>query len=84
MNEIKDGGPAFPGEPDTFSPEGFQTQFAGMTLRDWFAGRAMQAFCEGAQGFGDASDAYIREQFDFVSRCSYIMADCMIRARETS
>ncbi|WP_059737782.1 hypothetical protein [Burkholderia ubonensis] len=82
MDDIKDGGPAFPGEPDTWTPEGHQTQFAGMTLRDWFAGKAMQAFCEGAEGFGVATNDFIREQFDFVSRCAYLMADSMIRARE--
>lgn len=51
MEEIKDGGPAFPGEDRTVVFETGHEHCArkifsginkGMTLRDWFAGMAMQ------------------------------------------
>lgn len=46
-NTIKDGGSAF---PVTFidGPSGMPCAIAGMTLRDYFAAKAMQGFCAGA------------------------------------
>ena|GEM_PF-2051340 len=48
MSEKPDGGPAFPHDADYVRNElggyQFQVEFApGMSLRDWFAGQAMQA-----------------------------------------
>ncbi|MBU9649388.1 hypothetical protein KTF21_11920 [Burkholderia multivorans] len=78
MNKINDGGPAFPG-PD--QAEQSVDIHEGMSLRDYFAAKAMGAFCEGAEGFGGATEEFIREQFYFVARVSYIVADAMLRAR---
>ncbi|HEF4835484.1 TPA: hypothetical protein SAO52_000160 [Burkholderia vietnamiensis] len=80
MNEIKDGGPAFPCHTNP-RPGTLNEAPQGMTLRDYFAAKAMGAFCEGAQGFGGATEEFIREQFDFVARVSYMAADSMLRAR---
>lgn len=38
-DQIKDGGPAFPGD-DGWTDRG--THYHGMSLRDWFAGMALQ------------------------------------------
>jgi hypothetical protein len=74
MSEIKTGGPAFPiGSGDMRDP-------TGMTLRDYFAAKAMQSTL--------ADDAYIErthtpaEWLETVAKASYEMADAMIKARE--
>ena len=63
------GGPAFPtsngGSPD-----------AGMTLRDYFAARALQNFRD---QIGSQSD---QEWFDQVAEGAYRMADAMLKARQ--
>ena len=64
MNEAKEtGGPAFP----------CGTAFQGMTLRDYFAAKAMQAF------IGEHVDAGGDEH---LAECSYAIADAMIEARK--
>src|SRR5690606_5992971 len=88
MNMINDGGPAFPlKEPVT-------RDALGMTLRDYFAGKAMAALIaepvsEGwpstvarwanqVQGHAQMSGP------DIVAHVAYMMADAMLRAREVS
>lgn len=82
MNTPQDGGPAFPGIEGT-PGYGFSTRSTygewtnhnqGMTLRDWFAGMALQGYCarpdldkECQQGFALAA---------------YDQADAMLAARE--
>ena len=64
------GGPAFPtsngGSPDD-----------GMTLRDYFAARALQNFRD---QIGSQSD---QEWFDRIAEGAYRMADAMLKARQT-
>ena len=55
------GGPAFP----LFAATGYP----GMTLRDYFAAKAMQALAQG-------------NYFDVTARQAYMMADAMLKARE--
>ena len=73
MDKINDGGPAFPvGSGDMRDP-------VGMTLRDYFASRAMQAWLSGHGAH------YGHENFwalDAIAQSSYEMADAMIAARE--
>ena len=57
------GGPAFPC-PDDFNPT------AGMTLRDYFAAKAMQ-------GLLDAAMAECE-----IAKAAYEMADAMLKARQ--
>jgi hypothetical protein len=48
----------------------------GMTLRDYFAAKAMQtAFTESTFGF-------TKHDYEMLSKVSYAMADAMIKARE--
>lgn len=63
----KTGGPAFP------RPGDFHPQF-GMTMRDYFAAKAMQGFCGNPMN----RDALPKE----ISRAAYMMADVMLKARE--
>ena len=64
---IKDGGPAFPQQMGGiyYGPQ-------GMTLRDYFAGKALQGMC--------AWGAY-EERRDVASE-AYELADAMLKARE--
>lgn len=68
---MKDGGPAFP----VVSEYGEKVESSqGMTLRDYFAAKAMQAFwTEG-----------VASNHNFAADWAYKQADAMLRARETS
>lgn len=76
MKDIRDGGPAFPfGQTDSMSGQlvnGWGSQ--GMTLRDYFAAKAMQGMvsCE----FGEAFRP------DNWAEYAYKMADAMLKERE--
>ena len=69
------GGPAFPNAfPDTPDDEYYVAN--GMTLRDYFAARALQNFRD---QIGSQSD---QEWFDKVAEGAYRMADAMLKARQ--
>lgn len=67
MTEIKDGGQAFP-HPDFFQSGGY-----GMTLRDYFAAKAMQTFCTDTEW-----------PLEDMATQAYRMADAMLNARGQS
>jgi hypothetical protein len=70
MSEIKDDGPAFPVHRDyeAFNP--------GMTLRDYFAAKAMQGLLAAqVHGFND------RPAKGPFASMAYEMADAMLKAR---
>ena len=91
-DKIKDGGPAFPvstAEASEGHQDGHNTwQFPGMTLRDHFAGLAMQ----GIVGSIDSEDSYRRMRghasaaglsvSEWIARDAYKQADAMLKARE--
>ena len=64
-NNYETGGPAFPTETDFHF-------FHGMTLRDYFAAKAMQAIL---------SDPNYSSPDDKLAEASYWIADAMLRAR---
>ena len=66
MSEIKDGGPAF---PQYVINNGGAYVDGGMTLRDYFAAKAMQSFIGVYSHEGD------------ISRNAYKVADAMLKAR---
>ena len=66
---IKDGGPAFPNTV-LITNESF-SELRGMTLRDYFAGKAMQALIE----------KYDESAVE-ISVAAYEFADQMLKARE--
>lgn len=67
------GGPAFPLAVDFDNKVEWHT---GMTLRDYFAAEAMQAF---AKKVGWGSD---RIWFEDIAKAAYRMADSMLKARQ--
>jgi hypothetical protein len=69
------GGPAFPIPGEVWHAEGdrFNDEaYAGMTLRDYFAAKAMQGMMTGLSEFNQEK----------LAAQSYIMADAMLNARE--
>lgn len=67
MSNKQTGGPAFPYE--------FGSCNKGMTLRDYFAAKAMQGMLAACTGWSEA-------QQERLAKCSYSMADEMLKARE--
>lgn len=79
MSKIADGGPAFPVVAD--SAKAYSSGFRGMTLRDYFAAKAMQAFLSGhiARYGHDNHWRYM----DLPAE-AYQVADAMLKARGTT
>lgn len=71
MSTIKDGGPVFPCLER--GGNGLDLTHAGMTLRDYFAAKAMQ---------GLLSDTQVKAAPDEFAENAYRMADAMLAARE--
>ena len=69
---IETGGPAFPCHPEIIPHR--DHDFAGMTLRDYFAAKAMQGFLTAKY-----ASTYRPE---FWAKNAYEMADAMLKARE--
>ena len=65
---MKTGGPAFPKLTQDERWKTF-TSTDGMSLRDYFAAKAMQALAQG-------------NYFDATARQAYMIADAMLRERE--
>lgn len=76
-NEINTGGPAFP----YTEANGANSGDVGMTLRDYFAARAMEAFIERAP-----TGTYFGSSYPHVNNsysvAAFAMADAMLKARE--
>lgn len=70
----KTGGPAFPNARHI----GDKDRYFGMTLRDYMAARALNAFIIGSADRGELQGA---EFFDVIARHSYKFADAMIKTR---
>lgn len=62
------GGPAFPCKAYDIERDNIVNE-EGMTLRDYFAAKAMQALVQ-------------KSYFDTIARLSYEIADAMLKARE--
>ncbi len=69
-----DGGPAFPVHPGVNrSIPGYAVSYAGMTLRDYFAGQAL---------LGLRGDNLFRAKAEELAAISYSLADAMIAERD--
>ena len=73
MSNTNTGGPAFPVTRDSHQPAHIITA-SGMTLRDYFAAKAMQSM-NGRQDYLDAPASAIALD-------AYALADAMMKARE--
>ena len=86
MTAKNDGGPAYPVNSDNHAP----IASTGMTLRDYFAAKAMplafQYWREGTNGVdGDFVFSRMEDEgeMDLIAADCYQMADAMLKARET-
>ncbi|MGO0650697.1 hypothetical protein [Citrobacter freundii] len=80
----KTGGPAFPKsgvctpEINSWDSEDFRGR--GLTVRDYFAAKAMQGWLA---SFSESdSHPFVSGKCDAVAEASYALADAMLRARE--
>ena len=69
MSTIETGGPAFPLQ--SIGPD-FAPGYAGMSLRDYFAAKAMQGLIVGVD----------RPRTEYIARVAYAMADAMLADRK--
>lgn len=82
------GGPAFPIHLAGTSYDGKHLPQDGMTLRDYFAAKAMQGLCAGysapddSDGWPDSSSG--THHFEIVADYAYKFADAMIKAKEAA
>ncbi len=81
MTEIKDGAPAFPTDSDNYGPK---YSGAGMTLRDYFAAKALPVATqwETESPTGNSKDPF--PFFDGIAARAYCLADAMLRTLEAS
>lgn len=84
MSAEDDGGSAFPvADPSWLSLRTVAESMraaAGMSLRDYFAAKAMAALIAGPEA-RDGTDHYDDESNDNTAECAYMIADCMLRSR---
>ena len=80
MNEIQTGGPAFPTARVTINgvdtQDGIECFGAGLSLRDYFAAKAMQSYLNGPDRDDFSADEW--------AGAAYEMADAMLKAREVA
>jgi len=77
MTDKDNGGPAFPFAAT--DPSNVPMQAAGMSLRDWFAGKALQGFL--ANEYPEGMVKSLTGQNGLGHAC-YIVADAMLAARK--
>ena len=82
------GGPAFPTPRLEMNDEGVVTAFAvmadGMSLRDYFAAKAMQSILRGYDVVNSFEDEEINDPEGMptlIAQDAYVMADAMLKAR---
>ena len=76
MSNTNTGGPAFPCETLGVDEHGeYRKPYEGMTLRDYFAAKAMQGLLAGIESGKE-------HQVVFIPATAYAMADEMLKARE--
>lgn len=90
MSERNDGGPAFPCatdqvlcSPNADGPAKIQVVMrGGMSLRDYFAAKAMAAILSSPRRSVDSNGKYADSNQNVLAAMAYTMADAMLRARE--
>ena len=73
---VKDnGGPAFPVPADTWS-------LTGMSLRDYFAAKAMQGMLSNPAFQEICKDFSGEQAIEYIKKCSFGFSDAMLEERE--
>ena len=81
MSDKDDGGPAFPSDELWQSGEGVRQQFAGMTLRDYFAAAALSSVIQSWYRTDEEIVCAEEEDAECVAKIAYELADAMMKAR---
>lgn len=76
MSATDDGGPAFPVE--TLNLDGERYLHNGMSLRDFFAAKAMLGIVSASGEYGGVD--YVESS---VAKSAYLLADAMLKARKS-
>jgi hypothetical protein len=76
MSNIDTGGPAFPVPMFAVGHAKYEAQQQGLTMRDYFAAKAMQSF------IGSETEGGMK--YDQVAEVAYLYAAAMIKARNQS
>ena len=76
MNSKELGGPAFPQSNDRVVHALSVANSSGMTLRDYFAAKALTVYWSGPDALEASND------IDSIAGWCYCMADAMLKARE--
>lgn len=80
---LDDGGPAFPhANPNYDGNWDKRGQIDGMSLRDWFAGMALQGVMVNAQGLGEMDPEKRARLLKQVACLLYETSDAMLAARK--
>jgi hypothetical protein len=79
--KVKDHMQAFPFiEPS--DDDAVKAYHPGMTMRDEFAKAAMQGMCSNPDDGHENYDLDYNDYVQEISRCAYVMADAMMKARK--
>lgn len=87
---INDGGPAFPqittdsSYAENGEAYGHTYSVGGMTLRDWFAGQALQGWCAAAPSVRNEPMNMTRGHADEIAQGCFRYADAMLAERNKS
>lgn len=73
-----DGGPAFPSPEWSDANGNIAPMEYGMSLRDYFAAKAMQAVCAPSPVTGQYPQP---NEYEWCANTAYAMADAMLKAR---
>ena len=90
MSDKKDGEPAFPCEKfahfikkeGSDESEPIFEEFSGMTIRDYFAGKAMQALIIACEPENYEPDADLEKMHNDCAESAYKRSDAMIKERD--
>lgn len=82
MSNTNTGGPAFPFPAYTYPNGEINSGEGGMTLRDYFAAKAMHSMLSD-DAYSDRTET-AAEWLEIVAKSSYEMADAMLSARVSS
>lgn len=89
MTAKHDGGSAFPGEKFIAYPHGggYSHRDGGMSLRDYFAAKAMQGLISSERSLKALNNAAYKNRLPLervIAFGAYEMADAMLKAREST
>jgi hypothetical protein len=77
MSKVNDGGTAFPA-----TERNIMHEMPGMTLRDYFAAKALQGMLQNGNHIKIATEYEVDRVFSNIPFTAYSLADAMLKARE--